>query len=610
MMNQNPDISWALARLGIANKCAITPHFIEGSNLIIEKVGAKVSITYGRLVELYRGLSLVKSKEKSGDFRLEENRRFVSDGVMLDCSRNGVMKLEVVERFLETMALMGLDRLLLYCEDTYTIDKYPYFGYQRGRYTKEELKTIDDDAAQLGIEVVPCIQTLAHLANILWYASFNDIRDSENNLLTDEEKTYAFIEEEIKTCRECFRSKTIHLGMDEAFMMGFGEHYFRHGYEDPTTIFLRHLARVKSVAEKYDFTPMIWSDTLFRMVHGGNYYDKNPLKEELLKKVPAGIGLVYWDYYHDKEEDYDYFIKEHQRFANPLIFAGGSWRWIGFTPLIGSSLTKSRAALNACLKNGVKDVLVTGWGDDGNECSFWTMLPALALFAEYDYEGNDKGLNALLEVVSGETLKRMLLLDLPNTPDGQKQHAYGNPSKYLFYQDPIGGVFDAHTNPAYDAYYLHVGKRLKSAAKKSPHYGYVYDVLADLSLCLATKANLGIRLRQAYQKGDKAALEEIAEVELPLLRKRLARFMDAMAKEWDEENKPEGYDVLDGRFGWLNERLLTAEKRLKAYLQDPKATIPELAETPLYIDGRKEKGESEIMSWNWWARNASVNPIG
>jgi hexosaminidase len=212
--------------------------------------------------------------------------------------------------------------------------------------------------------------------------------------------------------------------------------------------------------------------------------------------------------------------------------------------------------------------------------------------------------------VSGETLERMLLLDLPNRPDGLGQHGFGNPSKYLFYQDPIGGVFDRHTNPLYDEHYAQDERLLRAAAKESPHYAYVYTTLAELSGCLVLKANVGIRLREAYQKGDKATLKAIAETELPAIRKRLARFMRAMEKQWEEECKPQGYDVLDGRFGWLLERLLSAERRLKAYLKDPKKSIPELAETPLYIDGRQEKGDSEIMSWNWWGRNASVNPIG
>ena len=37
---------------------------------------------------------------------------------------------------------MGLNSMMLYTEDTYTVDNYPYFGYLRGRYSKEELKEI------------------------------------------------------------------------------------------------------------------------------------------------------------------------------------------------------------------------------------------------------------------------------------------------------------------------------------------------------------------------------------------------------------------------------------------------------------------------------------
>ena len=61
------------------------------------------------------------------------------------------------------MAVMGLNTLLLYIEDIYEIEDEPYFGYMRGRYTQEELKQVDDYAHALGIEVIPAIQTLAHL---------------------------------------------------------------------------------------------------------------------------------------------------------------------------------------------------------------------------------------------------------------------------------------------------------------------------------------------------------------------------------------------------------------------------------------------------------------
>jgi hexosaminidase len=582
----------------------------ENAPLHLEKKGNELTIIYGRDVELFRALSLAKIHETESAFVLEETPRFSSDGVMLDCSRNGVMTLEAVYAFLRKMAYMGLDRLLLYTEDTYTLPKYPYFGYERGGYTVEELKSIDAYAASWGIEVVPCIQTLGHLGNILWWNDFQGIRDSENVLLADEDETYRFIEAEIRECRECFHSSRIHIGMDEAFMMGFGAHYDRHGYENPEAIFIRHLNRVNEICKRYGFAPMIWSDMIFRMSRKGDYYGKDPIHPTFVKGLPTDVRLVYWDYYHESEADYERFISEHQQFANPLSFAGGSWRWVGFTPLIGPSLRRSRYALDACLKKGVKDVLLTGWGDNGNECPFFTMLPAMALYAEYSYEGNDKGLADLLKVTTGETLERMLLLDLPNMPDGNPQHLFGNPSKYLFYQDVIGGLFDRHTDPCYRSHYQDYERKLRKAAKASGQFSIYYQTAADLCTVLSDKSDVGLRLRKAYQVGDKKTLEEITMVELPRIRRNVSRFRNSLEKEWLSECKNEGFDILDGRIGWLLARISTAERRLKAYLKNPEKAIPELAQEALYFDGRKEKGETEIMTWNWWGKNVSTNVIG
>ncbi len=68
---------------------------------------------------------------------------------------------------------MGYDTLMLYTEDTYEVDNQPFFGYKRGRYTKQELKEIDAYCISAGIELVPCIQMLAHLNCMFkWWDSF------------------------------------------------------------------------------------------------------------------------------------------------------------------------------------------------------------------------------------------------------------------------------------------------------------------------------------------------------------------------------------------------------------------------------------------------------
>ena len=103
---------------------------------------------------------------------------------MFDHSRNAVFTVERTRDFLCLMALMGLDVYYPYLEDLYTLPQEPLFGYLRGRYTEEEVRAIDDFADSLGIEVVPCIQTLAHLNQFLrWDQPAADYLDLDDILL-------------------------------------------------------------------------------------------------------------------------------------------------------------------------------------------------------------------------------------------------------------------------------------------------------------------------------------------------------------------------------------------------------------------------------------------
>ena len=73
------------------------------------------------------------------------------------------MNVPAVKKLIRKLALLGYSELQLYTEDTYEVEGEPYFGYLRGRYSRAELREIDAYAKLFGIELVPCIQTLAHL---------------------------------------------------------------------------------------------------------------------------------------------------------------------------------------------------------------------------------------------------------------------------------------------------------------------------------------------------------------------------------------------------------------------------------------------------------------
>ena len=89
--------------------------------------------------------------------------QFKRFGTMIDCSRNAVMNVKTLKKWIDLTADLGYNTLCLYMEDTYEGEGEPYFGYLRGRYSKEELKEIDGYAKKRGMELIPCVQSLAKL---------------------------------------------------------------------------------------------------------------------------------------------------------------------------------------------------------------------------------------------------------------------------------------------------------------------------------------------------------------------------------------------------------------------------------------------------------------
>jgi len=572
----------------------------------ISKNGKVVHITYQNLCNLFRALTLVKEKCNEDIYEVSMSQNFRSNGLMIDCSRNGVVKLDQLKKTILILALMGENRLLLYTEDTYEMKKYPYFGFFRGAYSAEEIKEVVEYGESFGVTLVPCIQTLDHLERPLRWEVFEDIRDSSSNLLVTNEKSYEFITEMIKVSRECFKTNEIHIGMDESISFGLGNYLLQNGFHNRVELFCKHLDRVLKICKEYDFKPMIWSDMFFRLnTNNIEYYSCKKLPKETKKLIPEGVKLVYWDYYHDQKEIYDQMIDAHQDTGCETIFAGGSWRWSGYAPSLHKSFEFTDVALKSCVEKGVQDVFVTAWGDNGNECSIYTTLLSLAQFSIYDYylESNDERINSLLEAVAGENKERMLLLDLPNMPAKKVLHPAYNPNKYFFYQDILLGLFDKQVKPDFEENYREFAVKLEKAAKESKSIGYVYQNLSNLCKVLSTKVDLGNKLRAAYKAKNNKELKRLGNKVIPQLLKEIEVFKNSLSQQWNIENKIFGYEVLDGRIGFLVARIESARKTINSYLKHQIDKIDELEKEVLPYNGH----DFEIC-WNQWV--TTVSPSG
>ena len=103
----------------------IYPEYTEKSGLRVLKCGNNVKIQYHQDVQYYRALGMVLGDPEK-DISCSETAYTSRLGTMFDCSRNGVLKVGTVKRYIEYLALLGMNDLLLYTEDTYEIPKYPH----------------------------------------------------------------------------------------------------------------------------------------------------------------------------------------------------------------------------------------------------------------------------------------------------------------------------------------------------------------------------------------------------------------------------------------------------------------------------------------------------
>ena len=132
----------------------------------------------------------------------------------------------------------------MYTEDTYEVEGEPFFGYMRGKYTAEEIRAMDAYAKSKNMQLIPGIQTLAHLGSIFRYAEYTHINDADDILLVGDERTYNVSDDIFRTVANCFTSRVVNIGMDEAFKLGRGKYLDKNGLVPSEKSMRQHLHTV------------------------------------------------------------------------------------------------------------------------------------------------------------------------------------------------------------------------------------------------------------------------------------------------------------------------------------------------------------------------------
>lgn len=580
--------------------------------------GIRLKLGGTEQVHFYRALHLFfVEMRKYGDrpFKKEEEISFSETGIMLDCSRNGVMTVAMAEEFIDLCAACGLNQIYLYMEDVYEMPEDPYFGAYRGKYSYEELKHLDGYGRSAGVELIPCIQTLAHLRTYLKWPQARGLRDTSDILLVGGEETEAFVRAMIRNASRPFSTDKIHVGMDEAEMLGLGQYLRDHGYQERYGIMAKHLKMVLQICEEEHLKAMMWSDMFFRLMSPtGGYYDI-PKDAEFTQadQFPEDLELVYWDYYHHKEEAYEKNIDLHLKITKDIRFAGGGWTWNGIAPNYRKAEKTLEEGMMACRKEGITKTMCTFWFDNGTETPVRTAIYSLLYYAQLCYHDkvDPEELEQWLQMLTGYGSRLYRLLDAFDSPEGvmPENEAADNPSKFLLYQDALVGIFDGQIRDMkLGAYYEELEEKLHAMKEETVQTDCRHRAMAEireyyemLAKLLKEKAMLGVELRGAYLRG-----EEGKEV-LSAFPEQIERCICAadQLKElreqiWMQECKPFGYEVLDIRFGAIGVRLTSVKKRLQKYLAGEIERIEELEEALVLYNKNRAESAYPLCAAGFW----------
>lgn len=533
----------------------------ERSELFFDKENKRFNIFYKSNNELFRLLLETEHYDFNNNFEIKINSSFKDLSIMVDVARNYPLKVETFKKLIRYMALLGYSTLKIYLEDLFEVNNEPYFGYLRGRYSKEEIKEIVNYADLFKIEVMPYIQTLAHLNQIKRWCVYRDHFDIDDILLVDDERTYTLIDNMLETISESFTSKRINIGMDEAYLLGRGKYLDKNGYEKRVNIFKKHLSKVLTLTSKYNLDVEMWGDMFFN----NSSYAYDNLSVEDLNKV-NNLKLVYWDYEYKDVKEFQSLIKLHKKVSDKVSTAGGSWKWLGLAPNNKYAIAANINFMKASLKENIEEYTLTCWGDNGSSASIFSILPTLFAVANFSFYQGNKKIDYLFKDIFKISFNDFLYVDkVNNVTINDPLNAKNNISRIYLYNDLLLGTYNSLIDKDQISTYKVIKKKLNKLSKNNS-FNYIFKTLFEFCRVLILKVEIMDELRIAYQDNNKEKLNEIL-IKLNKLKTTFDKFYFALYEQYHLEAKGNGFDVIDIRLGGVLQRIKTTIRKLNDYLK-------------------------------------------
>ena len=501
---------------------------------------------------------------------IEDAPDFAARGLMLDVSRGKVPTEAQLRALVDLCVRLKLNVLMLYIEHTFRWRRYPQIGASADGFDAETLRALDAYAAARHVALVPNLQSLGHMEQILKLPAYAALAETEARwtLACADPRSYELLRDLYDEVLPNFRSRLFHANCDEAWDLGRGRSRELAESLGPGGLFLEHVRRVRELARQHGRRTAIWAD----FVHA---------HPDRIGELPDDVLLCDWWYEADFDFDRVRVFAEH---GLEFWVCPGTSSWNCLFPRQDNALTNVARWADAGRRHGASGLLMTDWGDGGHYNLLGNSWLGYAWAAQQAWSGEPPAASfdrafgrVLFGDGSGESAR--LYRELGALHDAGFQVFNASPLQFLFFDDLDEAWFVRGVVPRVArrtmARLERVRARLAGAADR-----FGADALTYRELCYAADASL-LALRKGLAGQRWIAWRERPDSLDSRARRALARELTTLAGEqralrsrlrglWQARSRPSDFDLTGRRIA----RAIASTRRAAVALERNRPPAP------------------------------------
>lgn len=277
----------------------------DRENYTISISTAKVHVNAATSTGLYYAVQTIRQLVTKANgttalpvVQISDSPKLKYRGVMMDFAHGGLLTVEEIKRQIDFLARWKTNQYYFYNEVSIELKGHPTVAFRAG-YTQKQIREIIAYGKERHMDVIPFLNLYGHLHELLRNETYADLAIGRYGHELDPRKpeVNAMLSDWIRQYSELFPSPFIHVGFDETWETKriADDQDIRINSEQ---LWLQQLSFVQNELKKYGRTVLAWTDM-------NNYYP------EIIRKIPAEVVPVIWEYKPD--------TVEINRYLNPVL---------------------------------------------------------------------------------------------------------------------------------------------------------------------------------------------------------------------------------------------------------------------------------------------------